>query len=86
ISGYLIFDMIGSPNPGYFVYDDDPTIEQTFKTYRSRVGPLVSPDRLDAIQWAVLGIDELPDMRELADLLAAPVAGALDNLEQDPHR
>ncbi|WP_229867832.1 M28 family peptidase, partial [Streptomyces chryseus] len=23
-SGYLNFDMIGSPNPGYFVYDDDP--------------------------------------------------------------
>lgn len=33
ISGYLNFDMIGSPNPGYFVYDDDPAIEQTFKTY-----------------------------------------------------
>ncbi|GAA1366611.1 M28 family metallopeptidase [Streptomyces beijiangensis] len=33
IAGYLNFDMIGSPNPGYFVYDDDPTIEQTFKDY-----------------------------------------------------
>ncbi|MFF4492533.1 M28 family peptidase [Streptomyces sp. NPDC001546] len=33
ISGYLNFDMIGSPNPGYFVYDDDPALEQTFKTY-----------------------------------------------------
>ncbi|WP_327325438.1 M28 family metallopeptidase [Streptomyces sp. NBC_01210] len=33
ISGYLNFDMIGSPNPGYFVYDDDPTIEKTFKDY-----------------------------------------------------
>ncbi|MFG2684547.1 M28 family metallopeptidase [Streptomyces sp. NPDC048405] len=33
ISGYLNFDMIGSPNPGYFVYDDDPTIERTFKDY-----------------------------------------------------
>ncbi|MFD7028191.1 M28 family metallopeptidase [Streptomyces sp. NPDC059917] len=38
ISGYLNFDMIGSPNPGYFVYDDDPTIEQTFKTYFAGVG------------------------------------------------
>ncbi|MFD9607776.1 M28 family metallopeptidase [Streptomyces sp. NPDC059083] len=38
ISGYLNFDMIGSPNPGYFVYDDDPTIEQTFKTYFSGLG------------------------------------------------
>ncbi|MEU7580316.1 M28 family metallopeptidase [Streptomyces sp. NPDC041068] len=33
ISGYLNFDMIGSPNPGYFVYDDDPTIEKTLKDY-----------------------------------------------------
>lgn len=33
VSGYLNFDMIGSPNPGYFVYDDDPTIEKTFKDF-----------------------------------------------------
>ncbi|MFI9203707.1 M28 family metallopeptidase [Streptomyces sp. NPDC053048] len=33
IDGYLNFDMIGSPNPGYFVYDDDPTIEGVFKNY-----------------------------------------------------
>ncbi|AEN09055.1 MULTISPECIES: M28 family metallopeptidase [unclassified Streptomyces] len=33
LAGYLNFDMIGSPNPGYFVYDDDPVIEQTFKDY-----------------------------------------------------
>ncbi|MFJ3174673.1 M28 family metallopeptidase [Streptomyces roseus] len=38
ISGYLNFDMIGSPNPGYFVYDDDPAIEQTFKDYYAGVG------------------------------------------------
>ncbi|WP_314248026.1 M28 family metallopeptidase [Streptomyces sp. DSM 40907] len=38
ISGYLNFDMIGSPNPGYFVYDDDPTIEQTFKNYFTGLG------------------------------------------------
>ncbi|MGW6980036.1 M28 family metallopeptidase [Streptomyces sp. NPDC054932] len=37
-SGYLNFDMIGSPNPGYFVYDDDPTIEQTFKNYYAGLG------------------------------------------------
>lgn len=30
--------MIGSPNPGYFVYDDDPTIEQTFKNYYAGLG------------------------------------------------
>ncbi|MFD7706486.1 M28 family metallopeptidase [Streptomyces sp. NPDC059785] len=38
ISGYLNFDMIGSPNPGYFVYDDDPTIEKTFKAYFTGIG------------------------------------------------
>ncbi|MFF9146899.1 M28 family metallopeptidase [Streptomyces sp. NPDC014861] len=38
VKGYLNFDMIGSPNPGYFVYDDDPTIEQTFKGFFSGIG------------------------------------------------
>ncbi|MHC5908090.1 M28 family metallopeptidase [Streptomyces sp. S6] len=38
ISGYLNFDMIASPNPGYFVYDDDPTIEKTFKNYFAGIG------------------------------------------------
>ncbi|MFE2208776.1 MULTISPECIES: M28 family metallopeptidase [Streptomyces] len=33
LSGYLNFDMVGSPNAGYFVYDDDPVIEKTFKDY-----------------------------------------------------
>ncbi|MFJ7076214.1 M28 family metallopeptidase [Streptomyces sp. NPDC098781] len=38
ISGYLNFDMIGSPNAGYFVYDDDPAIEKTFKDYFAGLG------------------------------------------------
>ncbi|MEU3604946.1 M28 family metallopeptidase [Streptomyces sp. NPDC035033] len=38
LAGYLNFDMIGSPNPGYFVYDDDPAIEQTFKNYFAGIG------------------------------------------------
>ncbi|MER7661141.1 M28 family metallopeptidase [Streptomyces sp. NPDC096193] len=38
ISGYLNFDMIGSPNPGYFVYDDDPAIEKVFKDYFAGLG------------------------------------------------
>ncbi|HET6856399.1 MAG TPA: M28 family metallopeptidase [Streptomyces sp.] len=37
-SGYLNFDMIGSPNPGYFVYDDDPAIEKTFKDFYTGLG------------------------------------------------
>jgi len=38
ISGYLNFDMIGSPNPGYFVYDDDPAIEKTLKEFYAGIG------------------------------------------------
>ncbi|MEV8598228.1 M28 family metallopeptidase [Streptomyces sp. NPDC052012] len=38
IDGYLNFDMIGSPNPGYFVYDDDPAIEKTFQAYFTGIG------------------------------------------------
>nr|WP_175407678.1 M28 family metallopeptidase [Streptomyces sp. TRM64462] len=38
VAGYLNFDMIGSPNPGYFVYDDDPVIEKTFKDYFAGIG------------------------------------------------
>ncbi|MFB7929247.1 MULTISPECIES: M28 family metallopeptidase [Streptomyces] len=38
ISAYLNFDMIGSSNPGYFVYDDDPAVEKTFKDYFSGLG------------------------------------------------
>ncbi|MER7047815.1 M28 family metallopeptidase [Streptomyces jumonjinensis] len=38
ISGYLNFDMIGSPNPGYFVYDDNAALEAVFKSYFSGLG------------------------------------------------
>ncbi|MER6311153.1 M28 family metallopeptidase [Streptomyces sp. NPDC001739] len=33
IDAYLNFDMIGSPNPGYFVYDDDARLEKVFKDW-----------------------------------------------------
>ncbi|KIZ16747.1 M28 family metallopeptidase [Streptomyces natalensis] len=33
IDSYLNFDMIGSPNPGYFVYDDDSRLEKVFKDW-----------------------------------------------------
>ncbi|MET7451174.1 M28 family metallopeptidase [Streptomyces sp. NPDC005574] len=44
ISDYLNFDMIGSPNPGYFVYDDDPAIEKTFKDYFTGLGIATEPE------------------------------------------
>ncbi|MER0244307.1 M28 family metallopeptidase [Streptomyces sp. HSW2009] len=38
IDSYLNFDMIGSPNPGYFVYDDDPEVERVFKDWYAAKG------------------------------------------------
>jgi aminopeptidase S len=33
IKTYLNFDMIASPNTGYFVYDDDAAVQKVFKDY-----------------------------------------------------
>jgi aminopeptidase S len=44
IVDYLNFDMIGSPNPGYYVYNDDPAIEQTFKDYFTGLGIATEPE------------------------------------------
>ncbi|MGV9312665.1 M28 family metallopeptidase [Streptomyces sp. NPDC003691] len=38
VSSYLNFDMVGSPNPGYFVYDDDVQLEKVFKDYFAGLG------------------------------------------------
>ncbi|MCX5209692.1 M28 family metallopeptidase [Kitasatospora sp. NBC_00240] len=44
IEAYLNFDMIGSPNPGYFVYDDDAALDQLFQTYFSGLGVATEPE------------------------------------------
>jgi aminopeptidase S len=38
IDSYLNFDMIGSPNPGYFVYDDDTRLEGVLKDFFATKG------------------------------------------------
>ncbi|MCU1640141.1 MAG: MmgE/PrpD family protein [Nocardia sp.] len=60
---------------------DPVTNDELIAKYRSLAGPLLDAERLDAIQHAVLHIDELEDIRALVELLAAPVAGALDGEE-----
>ncbi|GIH95866.1 M28 family peptidase [Planobispora siamensis] len=37
VEAYLNFDMTASPNPGYFVYDDDPAIEGHFKAFYASI-------------------------------------------------
>ncbi|WP_039830133.1 M28 family metallopeptidase, partial [Streptomyces somaliensis] len=44
VSGYINFDMIASSNAGYFVYDDDPVIEKTFKDYYAGIGIITEAD------------------------------------------
>ncbi len=44
ITAYLNFDMIGSPNPGYFVYDDDPTLQALFVNYLQSLGVASEPE------------------------------------------
>ncbi|CAM5403164.1 M28 family metallopeptidase [Streptomyces aurantiogriseus] len=43
ISAYLNFDMIGSPNPGYFVYDQSPEVAQHFNQYFTAKGIPTEP-------------------------------------------
>jgi 2-methylcitrate dehydratase PrpD len=62
---------------------DPVTNQELVAKYRSLVGPLLPAPRLDAIQAAVLGIEQLADIAELGELLAAPVAGALDSEDAD---
>src|SRR5262245_30753998 len=44
ISAYLNFDMIASPNPGYFVYDDDPALEKVFTDYFTGLSVPTAPE------------------------------------------
>ncbi|MGX1269794.1 M28 family metallopeptidase [Streptomyces phaeoluteigriseus] len=43
ITAYLNFDMIGSPNPGYFVYDQSPEIARHFDRYFTAQGIPTEP-------------------------------------------
>ncbi|HJP73825.1 MAG TPA: MmgE/PrpD family protein [Pseudonocardiaceae bacterium] len=58
--------------------DDPVTGDELVAKYRALVGPILDTARMDAIENAVLGLDDLADLNELTALLAAPVAGTLD--------
>ncbi|MFD6154932.1 MmgE/PrpD family protein [Nocardia sp. NPDC060256] len=77
--GTVLENRIVQPHGGP---SDPVTNDDLIAKYRALVGPLVATERLDAIQRAVLRLDELADIRDLAHLLAAPVAGALAGKEQ----
>ncbi|MBQ1125179.1 M28 family metallopeptidase [Streptomyces smyrnaeus] len=45
IDAYLNFDMIGSPNAGHFVYDDDPAVESVFTDWFRAKGVRTEPSK-----------------------------------------
>ncbi|MGE7438728.1 MmgE/PrpD family protein [Kitasatospora sp. NPDC001175] len=58
--------------------DDPVTNDELIAKYRTLAGPLISADRLEAIERAVLDLENLDDVRTLARLLADRAIGALD--------
>ncbi|HEY2059487.1 MAG TPA: MmgE/PrpD family protein [Amycolatopsis sp.] len=57
---------------------DPVTADEIVGKYRRLTGPALTPARRQAIEDAVLGLDEAGDLSELIDLLAPAVTGVLD--------
>jgi hypothetical protein len=57
---------------------DPVTNAELVAKFHSLADRVTSRGRADAIERAVVGLDDLDDVDYLIDLLAAPVAGALD--------
>jgi 2-methylcitrate dehydratase PrpD len=57
---------------------DPITNDEVVAKFHALADRVTSPERAAAIERAVTGLDALADIRELVDLLVAPVAGALD--------
>jgi 2-methylcitrate dehydratase PrpD len=57
---------------------DPVTNEELVTKFHALADRVTSRDRADAIERAVVGLEDLDDVGALVDLLAPPVAGALD--------
>ena len=57
---------------------DPVTNEELVTKFHALADRVTSRQRADAIERAVVGLDGLDDVADLIDLLAPPVAGALD--------
>jgi 2-methylcitrate dehydratase PrpD len=57
---------------------DPVTNEELVTKFHALADRVTSRDRADAIERAVVGLEDLDDVSDLIDLLAPPVAGALD--------
>ena len=57
---------------------DPVTNDELVAKFHSLANRVTSRTRADAIERAVVGLEDLDDTEYLIDLLAAPVTGALD--------
>ncbi|MGB8208105.1 MAG: MmgE/PrpD family protein, partial [Mycobacterium sp.] len=57
---------------------DPVTNEELVTKFHALADRVTSRDRADAIERAVVGLEDLDDVSDLVELLAPPVAGALD--------
>ena len=57
---------------------DPVTNDELVTKFHALSDRVTSRDRATAIERAVVGLEDLDDVNDLIDLLAAPVAGALD--------
>jgi 2-methylcitrate dehydratase PrpD len=58
--------------------DDPVSNAEIVAKFRHLTAPCLTPGRLDAVQNAVLGLDDADDLDHLINLLAPPVRGVLD--------
>jgi len=54
------------------------TNDELVAKFHALADRVTSRDRADAIERAVVGLEDLDDLDDLIDLLAPPVAGAFD--------
>ena len=57
---------------------DPVTNDELVAKFHALADRVTSRERADAIERAVVGLEDLDDVNDLIDLLAAPVSGALD--------
>ncbi len=57
---------------------DPVTNAELVAKFHSLADRVTSRERADAIERAIVGLEDLDDTHDLIDVLAAPVSGALD--------
>jgi aminopeptidase S len=90
INTYLNFDMIGSPNAGHFVYDDDAAVQKVFTDYFSEKGIETETSsevngRSDHASFAAAGITVGGTFTGAGETMTEEQAGKWDGTAGEPY-